>query len=425
MRRAAGFLQRIEALRVRVEALGSLRDLVALPSSRDLSPAQWTAISAPLGAKRERLLGRLNEGQHRFLPMVLADPRAARQLNRLLAHSDLQLTRAFTYFDTYMDVLTQRSSPELGPLLAGCDVLARDALHGRHPALGLMAPPLVHCDRGFGASILRAGVALVDRTPNPIALIQIPYSRLKEKYNLTSVLHEAGHEAIIRLDLARVLPQALRTALANAAAPPTARELFSLWCYEIGPDFWTFCASGMAQAAGLRDVLSLPAEYVFHVSTTDPHPPPYLRVLLSFEWCRQVWGSGDWDKWEEEWRSLYPLSEARASARRTLASCEPLLPVVSRVLLRTRFRALGGRAIPDLFDLAPLKPSELTKVAQTAASGSLNLKALAPSAQLAVFRTIRDHGRLTERSLDQVMSRWLVELGRAGKQTPEHIKTGT
>ena len=84
---------------------------------------------------------------------------------------------AFTFFDTYMDVLTQRRSPELGPVLAGCDVLAGMRWPGASDAT--RRPPLVFCDRGFGASIVRESVPFPDGTPNPMPLIQIPYSRLK------------------------------------------------------------------------------------------------------------------------------------------------------------------------------------------------------------------------------------------------------
>jgi hypothetical protein len=126
-------------------------------------------------------------------------------------------------------------------------------------------------------------------------LIQIPYSRLESKYDLTSIIHETGHEAIVRLDLVSMIPKALRLALQRVGAPKLLQDLFSLWSSEIGPDFWTFCNTGIAQSTSIREILSLPPRHVFNFSWTYPHPPPYLRVLPSFEWCRQLWGKGTWD----------------------------------------------------------------------------------------------------------------------------------
>jgi hypothetical protein len=340
------------------------------------------------------------------------DVRVARSLNAVLGEIELELSRTYTFFDTYMDVLSQRSMADLGPVLAGCDVLAWEAINRDHPALRLTEAPLVFCDRGFGASIIRESVTLPDGTANPIPLIQIPYSRLKEKCNLTSILHEAGHQALARLGLVRVLPEVLRSALARAGASGSLRDLFALWSSEIGPDFWTFCASGMAGPAGIREILALPPSHAFRVSWTDPHPPPYLRVLLSFAWCRFQWGLGPWDSWERQWTALYPVDSVGGRAREVLKEGATRLPVVARTLLTTRFRTLNGRTIPQLFDLAGVAPFVLDRVAAGARSGTLELTGLSPGAQLAVFRVIKEQGLHSEERLDRVMTEWLTRLGR-------------
>ncbi|HAW50211.1 TPA: hypothetical protein DCX16_04615 [bacterium] len=399
---------------MRVKTLSSLRKLVALPPEYDITPRQWSVLEPQLLAAETRILSQLKRGAREFLPFI-HDPQGARNLNTLLGKVELEMSTTFIFFDTYLDVLTQRHTPELGPSLAGCDVLAWDAINKEHPALAIIESPLVYCDRGFGASILRERVLLPDLTPNPMPLIQIPYTRLKEKYNLTSVLHEVGHEVMIRLGLASALPKVFRRTLERAGTPDTIKELFALWAKEIGPDFWTFCASGIAQSASIKEILALPPMHVFRVSWTAPHPPAYLRVLLSFEWCRQVWGRGDWDTWEKEWLELYPLEGIPAGTQKLLKKAKTYLPVISRVLLKTKFRTLNGRAIPDLFNSSILSPEKLLRIARTAESGVLNLRGLSPCAQLAVFRMIRDKGRLKEETLDRIMTKWLVKLGEKRK----------
>ncbi|HEX8069030.1 MAG TPA: hypothetical protein VF546_03700 [Pyrinomonadaceae bacterium] len=412
--RAASLHRRVESLRVRIETLSSLRTLVNLPPAHDITRRQWAVLELELAAVEKRLLARLNRGARAYLPQA-HDLGAARALNSQLGDIELEMSRAFAFFDTYMDVLTQRHTPELGPLLAGCDALAWDGIHRAHPALAIVEPPLVYCDRGFGASTLREGVALPGRGTNPLPLIQIPYSRLKEKYNLTSVLHEVGHEAMVRLGLVAEWPKLLRAALARAGAPQAVGDLYALWSSEIAPDFWTFCACGLASAGAIREIVGLPPAHAFRVSWTDPHPAPYLRALLAFDWCRQVWGRGVWDEWEREWLELYPLAGVAPATRRLVSKAQTFIPAVGRVLLNTKHRTLNGQTLASLFDLSALAPSELRRVAAGAA-GALNLSGLAPAAHLAVFRLLKERGQLNEEALDNVMTRWLLRLASRGSQ---------
>lgn len=408
------FQRRIASLRIRIESLSSLRKTVALPAAQDITERQWFVVESELKAVEIRLSRRLKRAAKDYLPQVnRREP--ARILNSLLGEIELEMSRAFTVFDTYMDVLTQRHTPELGYLLAGCDALALDAIKKNHPALQIVEPPLVYCDRGFGASTLREGIRLPGRGLNPTPLIQIPYSRLKEKCNLTSIFHEVGHEAMVRLKLNTDLPKAMTAAMKKEGAPSALRDLFALWCSEIGPDFWTFCSCGIAEAATIREILNLPPNHVFRLIWSDPHPPPFLRALITFDWCRQVWGAGIWDDWEKEWLEFYPLREASPAIRDLITRARNYISVVGRVLLKTRFRTLGGKTLPDLFDLPAVAPSELKRILKNSEKGKLNLKGLSPSVQLAVFRMIKEEGK-PEEKLDQTMTEWLLRLGSKKKK---------
>lgn len=408
------FERRVASLRLRIEDLSSLRKTVALPANRDIDERQWFVVETELKAVEIRLSRRLKRVAREYFSQ-LENAEAARILNGLLGEIELEMSRSFTVFDTYMDVLTQRHTPELGLLLAGCDVLALDALKKEHPALQIIEPPLVFCDRGFGASTLREGIKFPGRGLNPTPLIQIPYSRLKEKCNLTSIFHEAGHEAMVRLKLTEALPKAMSAALKSVNAPTTLRDLFALWCSEIGPDFWTFLSCGMAEAATIREILALPSAHVFRIVWGDPHPPPYLRALIGFEWCRQVWGDGLWDAWEKEWLELYPLGQAPIEIRELLEKARKYVPKVAGVLLRTKFQTLNGKTLPDLFDFKALAPAELKRILKTSENGKLNLKGLSPSVQLAVFRLAKEEGA-AEARLDKTMTEWLLRLGSQRKE---------
>jgi hypothetical protein len=398
-----------------VKLLSSLRKSVALKAGYDITESQWSAIESPLLAIHAQLLACLKKKGSKYFKHIHND-NAKRALTLLLGKTELELSNAFLYFDTFVDVLSQRHLPEVGLLLGGCDVLAWDALKTDHPALSITERPLVSFNRGFGASILREGVPLPDGTPNPLATIQIPYTKLKEKYNLTSIIHEAGHLAMVQLGLVHVLPKAISETLADAGAPELIQKLFALWTMEIGPDFWGFCNCGTAQASSVMEILTLPQERVFKVSATDPHPPPFLRVLLAFEWCRQQWGSGDWDEWEKQWLAIYPLDEASKQDRKVLVAGKRYLSTVSRALFQTKFSNLDQRTIPSLFDLDRIAPLRLGRfIREAESSGLLDVSELSPCGQLALFRTLRNKSKLSEQSLDRLMTTWLINLAKGRK----------
>jgi hypothetical protein len=356
----------------------------------------------------------------KYLPHV-QQPSIAVILNADLGQLELDLSTAFSLFDTYVDILTQRHAPELGTVLAGCDVLASDALERDHPALRIVEPPLVFCDRGFGASIIREGIPLPRELGlNPLPLIQIPYSRLREKYNLTSILHEVGHEVMIRLNLSSALPRVLHRTLRQAGASEELRALLGLWSGEIGPDLVTYCLSGRA-GCGTREIFALPPGQCLRIAWNDPHPPPYLRVLLAFEWCRQTWGRGLWDQWEKEWIELYPLSHAGPATRNIIIQAKRHLPLVAEVLLGAKFSVLNGRTVPDLFDLRSVSPAKLDRIAASLTSGLSVLNGLRPAQQLAAFRAVRDLRLLGERDLDALMSNWLKMLAKTSQAKYEAL----
>lgn len=408
--RGEGLRRRADSLLFRIRGLASLRQLVNLSSEQDITARQWSVLEMQLNAASALLTTRTKAATDSLLPRA-RDASARRKLNAALGQIELDLSRAYTFFDTYMDVLTQRRSGELGPVLAGCDVLAYQAMRREHPTLTAIEAPLVFCDRGFGAAIVRESVAFPDGTPNPMPLIQIPYSRLREKCNLTSVLHEAGHQSLTRLQLVAALPLAFRAALTRAGAPKPVCDLYALWAFEIGPDFWGFCLSGVAQAAAMRELFAMPPSHALRLSVTDPHPPPYLRVLLAFDWCRRAFGRGRWDAWEQEWELLYPLTGPAGTTRTLLQNARRFVPVVGDALFNYRFRELENRALVDLFDLTAISPSEVRRVAMRASGGTLDLRGLTPCAQLAVFAELREMRAMTEERLDELMTAWLRHLG--------------
>lgn len=405
--------QRFDSLRSRIRGLAGLDRIVA---GAVLTERQRAAIDGSL----RTIAGRLEQSLKRAVRDELTSAEGAgsrRRANAALGRVEVAAARAYTAFDTYADVLTQRLSPELGPMLAGCDVLAADALLRDHPALAILEPPIVYCDRGFGASVVREGIAMPGGGPNPLPLIQIPYARLRDKPNLVSLVHEAGHEAMARLALVPPLAKILEARLKSAGASDAVARGYASWASEIGPDFWAFCACGFAQTRCVIDVLSLPPETVLAVDTFDPHPPPVVRPLLSIAFCRRAWGAGPWDLWERRWLSLYPPASAASDVRSLLLDAIRFAPVVAEVLFAVPLGALGRRTIASLFDRDAVAPAKIARAVQGIDGGRIDLRRLRPCGQLAVFRHLSDAGLLSSDVLESVMMRWLCELAR---RAPRH-----
>jgi hypothetical protein len=401
--------ERVGSLRWRIGGLGQLRQLLPLKPHIVLA-RQWDVIEQQADKTRKRLLDRV-ERVTRTLPG--ADVAVAQKAADALGSIEMELTYAYSFFDTFMDVLSQRLSPALGEVLAGCDRIAAEALKRDHVALRAVEPPIVYCDRGLGASVLREGIKFPDGTLNPLPLVQIPYARLQEKYNLTSAIHEVGHQALVLLKLSGPLSRALSETAKHVGAEPAVAELYGLWASELGPDFWAFCASGAAQTATIRDILSLAQAQVVTLSTHDPHPPPLIRVLISCAWCRELWGRGPWDAWERSWRDLYPLRDSPKAAMALLEQALRHVPQVAKAFLTTKFAALERRRIVDLFDMAAIEPTAQRMLAKR--TTPLN-DALPLAAQLGVFRWQREEG-VSEDKIDAQMTDWLVRLSRRGVVT--------
>jgi hypothetical protein len=406
----SSLLLKIDSIRTRAGLLVNLRKMVSLPPSQDISEEQWELLESQLATVSTKIRQQLRIYTDKYFS-ERNNPVMKQMLINRLGELEVELTNAYNFYDTFMDILTQRLSNEIGLLLKGCDIIAEYALQ-RENLADITASPLVYCDRGFGASTLREGVRLGGNTPNPIPFIAIPYSRISEKYNLISIFHEVGHQALAKLNMVGLWQQVFQETLSNAGASPLICSLYANWSKEIVPDFWAFGLAGMGQTCSIRDILVLPTDMMFHISTIQPHPPSYLRFLISIDWCKQLWGNGDWDAWEQEWLELYPLKKLDETTQQTISEARKYIPIVSKTLLKTKFKKLGNNPITALFDLQTLKPHLLKNLAniETIRSSEFNNQPI--GVQLAVFRLLREKRAIKQTDINKYMETWLKNLAK-------------
>jgi hypothetical protein len=240
--------------------------------------------------------------------------------------------------------------------------------------------------------------------------IAIPYSRLVEKYNLISIYHEVGHQTLVKLNLVKLFEKVFDEQLAKAGASNLLRSLFINWSKELGPDFWAFCLTGMAQTCSLRDILFLPQRHITCINTSQPHPPAYIRFLVSVHWCKHLWGKGDWDFWEAEWKEQFPVKNLDKITRELIFTVERFLPMIAKIFCDTRYKKLDNKPLTSLFSMNNLSPIALKKMANEKAvmTPKFNLEPI--GVQLAVFRLMRENRQNKQTYLDNVMREWLITI---------------
>jgi hypothetical protein len=93
-----------------------------------------------------------------------------------------------------------------------------------------------------------------------------------------SLYHEVGHQGAVLLNLLNSLGDDLRTT--SADAEPIWGQ-WVRWRSEVVADLWALAQLGVGATLGLMGVVSLPKAFVFRLNRNDPHPAPWIRVLLS------------------------------------------------------------------------------------------------------------------------------------------------
>ena len=326
------------------------------------SPVAWKSLESYLGLSiRQHLAGvvdRLNR-QAALLQsdLELASSAASLQaVQRQILAFRQQYLRAETTLDFYADAINTRTNPDIASLLRACDALAHRSMAQLLDQLGKSAPvALTYLDKGLGASILKAGLRLWDRTSeSPVAAIKITRHNL---YRPTALIHEAGHQVAHILGWTEELASALRTGLDGA--PSGVADAWAGWASEIAADAFAFVHTGYASVAALHDVLAGGERAVYRHLPGDPHPISYLRVLLGVEMCRQFYGAGPWDDLALAWTAQHPLESAPRATESLLRASLSLHPAIANVTLRRPMRAFGGRALSALIDPARVSPDTL------------------------------------------------------------------
>jgi hypothetical protein len=270
----------------------------------------------------------------------------------------MRFNAILSQFDMFTEVVTQRSENRTGVWLSGLDVVAADALV-TNPLIKDPPPLVCYLARGPGAAIRRAKTKMPGGELSPAGIVRIPRERMVGHGIASSLVHEVGHQGAALLDLVPSLRKDLASHRATAGAAAPVWRNWENWISEVVADFWSVATLGISSTLGLLAVVSLPRFFVFRPSGDDPHPTPYVRVLLSCAIGNELYPHPQWGDMARTWKALYPVMSVPPARQQELAAIEASIPAFTKVLANHRSPALNGRPLREAFPLAERQPARL------------------------------------------------------------------
>jgi hypothetical protein len=295
----------------------------------------------------------------------------------------LRFNSILDQLDIFADVLSQRAEYDVGVWTSGLDVLAEDGLSSLK---GLIETPslMVYLDRGHGAAIRRARTRLPGGDLNPVGVIQIPRERMVGSGIASSLIHETGHQAAALLDLVSTLKETL-AAKKWQQKESIAWKHFERWISEILADVWATGHLGVAATLGLMGVVTLPSYFQFRIDLRDPHPAPYIRVLLSCAFGKKLFPHPQWDKLCGLWKTFYPKKDLGNELIVILNEIEKKMPVFVDMVVNHSTKEMKGKKLIDFFPLQERQPQNLKQLYQLWKATKANLSVMPPTLVFALL----------------------------------------
>lgn len=370
-----------------------------------LLPAAQSAIDQHLVTGRRQLRHLLREFL-RWLEQPASNDATPEEAQRRFTMLRLKFNLMLTQFDLFSDVITQRSENETGVWLSGLDVVSADAL--ALPSYYESPPIICYLDRDIGAAIRRARTRLPGGGENPVAIVRVPRERMVGTGIASSLVHEVGHQVAALLDLVNSLRPILKGLQRGSPASRTPWQMWERWISEIVADFWSIACIGVASTIGLIGVVSLPRPFVFRLNVDDPHPMPWVRVKLSAAIGAALYPHPQWQRVSALWESYYPPVGLAAETQDLLARLLESMPAFVALLINHRPKALRGRSLMEVTDLAPRQPARLAALYRQWGSNPPDMYRASPVLVFAVIGQARADGAITAEDESALLSKLLT-----------------
>ena len=250
------------------------------------------------------------------------DPTAFHRISYQLFDSLAKSQETWTFF---REKLNLRHSPKHRAELLVADTIAWDCYRpvlDRAVQFGILnsselrEPPLVYCSSDYSPATwvrrsrphdgrnYQLGDALL-----PIPVIEIPWDTLGSSWEFLALHHEVAHDLEADLSLRPDLLSSLIDTLKKNGVPHTRIKIWTQWAGEVVADLCALQLAGPAFTDVLMHLLLLPERLVNGFDPQDPHPTPYLRILLNSAYIRTLGKSPALDQHaaaiEAHWKDIY------------------------------------------------------------------------------------------------------------------------
>jgi hypothetical protein len=151
---------------------------------------------------------------------------------------------------------------------------------------------------------------------------------------------------------------------------------------------------GVAATTGLIGVVSLPRAFVFRVALDDPHPFPWIRVVLSCAMGNGLFPHAQWDRLARLWHAFYPTAGLDPERQRLVALLHRTVPAFVALVVNHRPRLLRGKSLGEVMAVDDRRPDRLTDLFQKWRAFPAQMYAAPPSLVFAVVGQARMDGHL-------------------------------
>jgi hypothetical protein len=265
---------------------------------------------------------------------------------------------------------------------------------------------ICYLDRGAGAAIRRARTRLPGGGENPVAVIRVPRERMVGSGIASSLIHEVGHQAAALLDLVNSLRQELQQQ--EHEAEDSVWRYWERWISEIIADFWSIARVGVTSTLGLIGVVSLPRAFVFRINMDDPHPFPWIRVMLSCAIGQALYPHPQWQRLARLWESFYPKTGLDAARYSLLNRLEDCIPEFVDLLIHHQPRSLRSRSLIEVMDTGTRSPDCLTGYYEHWRRTPAAMYRTAPTLVFAVIGQARTDGRMSPEQESTILAKLLT-----------------
>jgi hypothetical protein len=333
-------------------------------------------------------------------------------------------------WDFFRDKLDLRFSPEFKEVLWVADTVAwdcyRPVLDGA-AAVGILEPwalrepPLTYLSAELSPLTWVRGSRPNDgrsyhlgTSQIPIPVIELPWDHVENTWELMSLHHEVGHDLEADLKLRGALAVSLQNVLTNKGVPHERVQQWLAWQGEVLADLIALQVGGSPFAECLSHLLLLPEPMVTILDEEDPHPTPYLRILLNAAYIPTMIANhpplaDDSQQIANRWVALYGNQPHFDPWRGDF-------PLVFAALMDTALPELKGRTVRELMPYGAADDARIRKAVGYMRTGMNKPAKLEPrhcisAARRAVTESALE-GALSNDVLSQISQR-AMELVRA------------